>query len=78
MLIVVMQELSEKVSGYHELYEVQDTKEWNSVITELKAFSTINCAIRIANDDGKVFDVAHRCTKVRMLINSCTFCAKHN
>ena len=59
-----MQELSEKVKCYHETCEVQDTKEWDSVIAELKAFSVINCAVRIASEDGKSINYTHRCTKV--------------
>lgn len=54
----------EKVKDYHETYEVQNKKEWDSVITELKAFSVNNSAIRITSDDGKPVDLTHRNTKV--------------
>lgn len=52
------------MNHYHETCDVQDKKEWDSVITELKAFSAINCAISIASDDGKPVNLTHRYTKV--------------
>lgn len=54
----------EKVKHYHDIYEVQNKKEWDSVITELKAFSANNSVVRIASDDGKPVDLTHRYTKV--------------
>jgi len=62
--IYYLQELSENVKHYHEAFEVQDKKEWNSVITELKSFSAVNCIVRIAGDDGKLVNPTHRCSQV--------------
>ncbi|XP_065917203.1 protein SCAI-like [Dysidea avara] len=60
----LIQDLSVLVNNYHETYEIEDKKEWNAVTTELKAFSSSNCIVRIIGDDGKPVNPTYRCTQI--------------